>query len=273
MTISLETIRTGVKRVPGKALIYGPNGVGKSHMATKFPNPIFLDLEGNINHFDVPKQRLKNWKEATIFLELLIGQEHSFKTLVVDSLDQLEIFGKETACKTAGINNINEGYGKGLVELFSLFVSFRALLDELSEEKKMHIILISHSKVQQIQTLGELTHHKIVPSLNDRIAPLFTDWCNIVGYTHLMLQVEQQIEKDFKKQEIIAVPKEDKDLGSRVLQVESSPKYVAKNVFNFPVKDGKIKLSAEDILAYIKSFYASLPASQPQQSEPQSEGA
>ncbi len=269
MTISLETIQRGVKRVPARALIYGPNGAGKSHMATQFPSPIFLDLENNINHFDVPKQRIKNWKEATTFLELLMRQEHAFKTLVIDSLDQLEIFGKERACETCGLDNINEGYGKGLLELFRLFVQLRDLLDSISEAKKMHIILIAHAKVQQIQMLGEISHHKIVPSLNERVAPLFTDWCNVVGYASQLLQVEEQRDKGFQKVETIASFKEDTRLGNRVLHVESSPQYVAKNVFKFPTINGKIKLCAQELLSYIKAFYVSLPTSPNQQQNQQ----
>jgi hypothetical protein len=224
-------------------------------MASKFPKPIFLDLEGNVNHFAIPKQRIKSWTDALRFLEVLLTQEHAFHTVVLDSVDQLELYAKPVACKTVGINNINEGYGKGLNELTSMMEQLRSLLERLSEERKMHIVLIAHSKVQQIDTLGELTHHKISPSLHERVAPLFTDWCNIVGYAHLLIAKERDVQGGFNSTKTIADIKEDKDLGSRVLQVESTPQYVAKNVFDFPTKDGKLKLSAKEMLAHIKTFY------------------
>ena len=43
-------------KIPVRFLLYGPNGVGKSHFASQFPNPIFIDTENNLLHYDVARQ-------------------------------------------------------------------------------------------------------------------------------------------------------------------------------------------------------------------------
>ena len=38
-------IAKGKKASPAKVVIYGHEGVGKSTLASKFPSPLFLDIE------------------------------------------------------------------------------------------------------------------------------------------------------------------------------------------------------------------------------------
>ena len=38
-----------------KCVIYGPEGIGKSYFASKFPNPVFIDTEGSTKHMDVAR--------------------------------------------------------------------------------------------------------------------------------------------------------------------------------------------------------------------------
>ena len=255
MALSLQTIETGIKKVPASILIHGPNGVGKSFFSSQFPSPIFLDLEGNINHLNTARQRIKKWSEVSEFLSLLLKEKHDYKTLVIDTLDQLELLAKPIACKAVGIQNINEGYARGLAELCSMFQGVRESLESLTLTRKMHLVLIAHSKQKLIQPLGRDSYHQNIPSLTERVYPLFTDWCNVVGHAHLLTKTEKIIEAGFNQTKKLAEIQEDSDLGSRVLEVEPSCTYLAKNTFNFSTKDGKIKLCAKEMLTHIKTFY------------------
>ena len=38
-----------------KVLIYGPEGIGKTTFASKFPDPVFIDTEGSTLHYDVTR--------------------------------------------------------------------------------------------------------------------------------------------------------------------------------------------------------------------------
>ena len=49
-----------------KALIYGPEGIGKSTFAAKFPSPFFEDVEGSTKFMDVIRTTPSSW---TMLLE------------------------------------------------------------------------------------------------------------------------------------------------------------------------------------------------------------
>ena len=38
-----------------KIVFYGPEGIGKTTIASKFPNPLFIDTEGGSYHLDVAR--------------------------------------------------------------------------------------------------------------------------------------------------------------------------------------------------------------------------
>lgn len=45
-----------------KTVIYGPEGIGKSTFAAKFPEPVFIDTEGSTKDMDVARlPRPSSW--------------------------------------------------------------------------------------------------------------------------------------------------------------------------------------------------------------------
>jgi len=88
-------ISIGKKISPLKAIIYGDNGIGKTTFAASAKNPIIVDLEGNCNHIEAPKQRITSLDELEELLNALMAQDHDYKTLVIDSLDSLEVLISE----------------------------------------------------------------------------------------------------------------------------------------------------------------------------------
>ena len=47
-----------------KILIYGIGGIGKSTIASYFPDPVFIDLEGGTTNLDVKRiPKPPDWKE------------------------------------------------------------------------------------------------------------------------------------------------------------------------------------------------------------------
>lgn len=252
---TLSTIQKGIKEVPLKALIYGANGVGKSHFATEFPSPIFMDIERNIDHLDISKQRISSWQDALDFVRFLQTEKHNFKTLVVDSLDQLQNYGAKVACEQVKVQNLNEGYGKAIVALASLFEEFRQECDELFEKKSMNLIFISHAKKIQVNDLNQGTYHMITPALHDRVAPLFLDWCNLVGYAHRLMEVNEVKDLGFDKTQVKLKEQTDSRIGSRVLRVTDTPSVLAKETFNLKTEAGNFPLKADTLLKHISNFY------------------
>ena len=60
-------ISRGIIQGAQKIVLYGPEGIGKSSFAAKFPNPVFIDTEGSTKHMDVA--RLPKPTSWTMLLE------------------------------------------------------------------------------------------------------------------------------------------------------------------------------------------------------------
>ena len=270
-TFSLDTIQKGRRKVPIKALIYGPNGIGKSYFASDFPKPLFMDVERNIEHVKGARQVITGWQDSLAFLDFLIHTDHTYETLIVDSLDQLESYARELACKNAGISNLNESYGKGPIELAKLFEAFRNKCHFLFEKKQMHILLIAHEKMKRIQDVETGPRDIIVPSINSNAAPVFLDWCNLIGYAHNPLMLTSSVEMgSFGKEQRTAsfqqeyVDKDGQGLGKRLLRIVKtlSPNIICKEPFGLEEElestNGCIKLDAKTLLKYRRQFYDNL---------------
>ena len=48
------TVSSGVIHAPVKVVLYGPEGIGKSTFAAKFPSPVFIDTEGGTKSLREP---------------------------------------------------------------------------------------------------------------------------------------------------------------------------------------------------------------------------
>ena len=67
-----------------RGVIYGCEGVGKSTFASKFPKPLFADLEGGTAHLDVPRiSDLNAWETLLSCIDGLIADKQGFKTFVL----------------------------------------------------------------------------------------------------------------------------------------------------------------------------------------------
>ena len=48
-------ITRGVVPCAQKVVVYGVEGIGKTTFASKFPDPLFIDVEGGTKHLDVAR--------------------------------------------------------------------------------------------------------------------------------------------------------------------------------------------------------------------------
>ena len=115
-----------------KVVIYGPEGIGKSYFASRFPNPLFIDTEGSTKHMDVA--RLPNPSSWTMLLEEVKhvkANPHICETLVIDTVDWTEQLCMNEICAKSQKSGIEDfGYGKGYVYLAE---EFGRLLNALTD--------------------------------------------------------------------------------------------------------------------------------------------
>lgn len=83
----MEIIKGKIKKAK-KVVIYGPEGIGKSTFASKFPDPVFIDTEGSTNDMDVARlPRPTSWIMLLEELQYVEKNPGVCKTLVIDTID------------------------------------------------------------------------------------------------------------------------------------------------------------------------------------------
>lgn len=97
--MKLTDVTTGRRARPQKVMIYGVEGIGKSTLASQFPNPIFLDVEDRTAHLDIHRLIPKNWNQMQAALQSLYDEDHGYQTVVVDTADWAEMLAAQDVCE------------------------------------------------------------------------------------------------------------------------------------------------------------------------------
>jgi len=247
--MTLAKIITGIQAEPFRLLAYGVEGCGKSTFAAQAPDPVFIQTEDGLDQIDVPKFPLaESFDEVVSNLDALINEEHSYQTVVIDSVDWLErlavqkILEGNTQAKTLA----DFGYGQGYARLIPLFEIIIDRLNHLRRGKAMNVILISHSKMEKVEDPSGGSYDQHSPRLDKRINAMMREWSDIIGFATYAIFKEE--EKSGFSTRTVAKPVKDADGNDRVLFLESTPAIVAKSRYTaLPTKmplDGKTFFTA-----------------------------
>jgi len=213
---------------PQKAVIYGPEGVGKTTLASLTPKPVFLDTEGGTHHLDVVRlDAASSWEEIKVAIAQLAKAEHPFKTLVIDTADWLEKRLAEHLCRKANKDSIEDyGYGKGWVLLAEEFARHLSSLDALIA-RGMHVVFLAHATVKKFEAPDQAgSYDRFELKLSKQCAPLLKEWADIVLFANFVTKVA---EKDNGKMRGVGGKE-------RALFATHSAAYDAKNRHGLPDK-------------------------------------
>ncbi|MBU2708778.1 ATP-binding protein [Zooshikella marina] len=232
MAISLSSISktTGLKAP--RVLLYGVPGIGKTTFAAGAPKPIFLFTEDGAGLLELDSfPVLKSYEDTTSALNALLCEEHEFKTVVLDSLDHLEPLVWDIVAKKAGKNSIEEiGFGKGYIEALAYWRVILDLLDRLRVEKKMAVILISHSNIKRFDSPETEPYDRYQLKLHDKASALMQEWSDCVLFCNYQTTIQRdKLSNGQDKARGVGT-------GQRNIYTVEKPAYKAKNRFNLPEK-------------------------------------
>lgn len=173
-------IKTGKITRTQKCVIYGCEGVGKSTFASKFPKPLFADLEGGTAHLDVPRiSDLNTWETLLSCIDELIADKQGFKTFVLDTADWAERLCIEFLCKKykkTGLEDFN--YGKGYQYLAEEYARMLANLSKL-QNSGMHVLVLAHSTIKKLELPEENgTYDRYELKCSRGVSPLIKEWAD-----------------------------------------------------------------------------------------------
>lgn len=186
-------IITGRIARPQKAVLHGPEGLGKSSFASRFPSPLFLDTEGGTHHLDVARLPApQSWDEVTKCITALANEDHPFKTLVIDTADWLEKLLVAHVCRQANKASVEDfGFGKGYVIVAEEFAKFLASLEPLLR-RGMHILFLAHSTVRKFESPDQAgSYDRFELKLSRQVAPLLKEWADLVLFANYVTKIAE----------------------------------------------------------------------------------
>jgi hypothetical protein len=167
----------GKQQRPQRVVIYGVESVGKTTFASKFPNPLFLDIEGGSNHLAVDRVAVSTWKELGECIQE--ASRTDYETVVIDSADWAERLAVEDLLATNKKQSVEDfGFGKGWVMAAEKVSRFLTALDALIDAGK-HVVVLAHSKVQRTEPPDILAaYDRYELKLSKQSSPLVKEWAD-----------------------------------------------------------------------------------------------
>lgn len=241
---------------PQKVVIYGPEGIGKTTLASRFPDPVFIDTEGSTYHMDVRRvDKPKSWAELNNVVKEFYLEDPVCKTLVIDTADWAEQLCVSSLCekyKKKGIEDF--GYGKGYTYLQEEFGKLLVSLESVIAHG-INVVLTAHAKMRKFEQPDEVgAYDRWELKLTKQVAPMVKEWADLVLFANYKTYVVTTEDQKHKAQG-----------GKRVLYTAHHPCWDAKNRHGLP---DEIPMEYEAIRAAIEPGAASAPVQEPAAPEP-----
>lgn len=218
-------IRKGPQARSLRATIYGPEGIGKSTLASKFPDAVFIDFEHGTDTMDVARFDTPDDFDGLIQLLKSIAQEDVCKSVVLDTADKMEAMLAEKVCDEKNFKSIEDaGYGKGYSYLADKWLEVLRACDDIVESGK-NIVFVAHAQMRKFEQPDEMgAYDRWELKLSKKTAPLLKEWSDML----LFCNYKSNIVEDPKTKSKKAIG------GKRIMYATHSPVYDAKNRFGLP---------------------------------------
>lgn len=251
----LSTVSKPAMR-PVIATITGDAGVGKTLLSSTFPKPIFIRAEDGMESIPIDKRPdafpvLEKVDQLWEQLTALIKEDHNYKTLVIDSVTQLEaMFGEHVieqdpkAPKT--LAQACGGYGAGYQAVAALHGRVRKAAKILNEKRGMNVVFIAHSDVSTIEPPDQDPYTRYDLRLHKKSVSPYVDNVDLVAYVKL----ETFTTGDGERKKAISS-------GARVATCYTAAAQVSKNRYGI-TEDLEVEFGVNPFIEYIPALKAQL---------------
>ena len=169
-----------------KVVVYGPEGIGKSTFAARFPDPVFIDTEGSTAAMDVARlPRPTSWNMLLEEVEYIKSHPGECRTLVIDTIDWAEQLCVEHICSIHNKKGIEDfGYGNGYVYTKEEFGRFLNRLTDVIEAG-INVALTAHAQLRKFEQPDELGAYdrwelKLGKKTSSQTSPLVKEWADML---------------------------------------------------------------------------------------------
>lgn len=214
-----------------KVVIYGPEGIGKSTFAAKFPDAVFIDTEGSTKDMDVARfEKASSWTMLTEQVRYIKMNPTICKTLVIDTADWAEQMCVADLCSRYGKKGIEDfGYGNGYVYAREEWGRFLNSLEELVD-LGIHVVLTAHAQMRKFEQPDEMGSYdrwemKLGKKTSSQTSPLVKEWADMVLFANYKTWSVAMDDKGKKRKA---------QGGARVMYTSHHPCWDAKNRYGLP---------------------------------------
>lgn len=219
----------------------GEAGTGKTTLACTFPKPIVIKSEDGLKSIPIETRPdslplIKSKDQLFDQLSMILKEEHEYKTLIIDSVTQLDTLfiddllradneknnRKNDADLVQSLSLIMGGYGAGFNALSALHGRVRKYAEALRERRKMHVVFVAHADLQTVDLPDQDPFSRYTLRLHKKSLNHYVDNVDMVGYVKL-----DTFTKGDKSQKI----KKAVSGGERILTAYATANSVSKNRF------------------------------------------
>ncbi|PID48695.1 MAG: hypothetical protein CR991_10300 [Proteobacteria bacterium] len=229
MAISLKSLTKPTQR-PVIITLVGEGGIGKSSLGANFPNPVFIRTEDgtqSISHRDdVALFPVANtYQDVIDAMQALATEEHSFKTLVLDSITQLNVLAEAEVVMNdpkcpKGINQALGGFGNGHAAVSDMHRMVREAAGWLVAQKNMNVVFIAHAIAETVDPPDTDSYTRYSIRMNARSVAHYSDNVDLVGF--IKLRTFTRGEGNVKKATTT---------GERIITCYPTANHISKNRF------------------------------------------
>ena len=178
-------------------LLLGAPGLGKTTFAISgAPTPLIIDLEGGAKRYKRLNAELKRvdasgakWEQLMAILDVALGSPHA--TIILDTADAAAEMLRQHLYNTFNINiekdslmSAGRGYGHAFDVMSEHWRKMIAKLSAITAAGK-HVCVICHVDDKEVTKPNQRPYTAQVIRLPKRIAPLLSEWAEIIGHLDL----------------------------------------------------------------------------------------
>ena len=171
------------------ALYYGKTKTGKTTLAATYPKPLLLiDVreKGTASIQEIPDIRvfpLERWEELEALYQYLAHSDHGYKTVVIDTITQLQDMAMEKVLAARGATIISSKTQKDWGDAATLLKVWLQAYKDLP----MNVVFLAQYKESQNEDV--VTSRQVCPSVGPLLMPSVARFVesivSIIGWVHI----------------------------------------------------------------------------------------
>lgn len=181
--------------LPNRYILHAVEKFGKTTFAAFTPSPVFIMTRGETGlQTLIDAGRLNEtphfpectaWSDVMGAIETLTTEEHSYRTLVIDTLNGAERLCHEEVCRRdfngdwtdRGFMGYMRGYEVSANGDWKLLLQ---ALDKLREARRMSIMLLAHTRIKTFKNPSGADYDRFTPDMHDKSWSLSHKWADVI---------------------------------------------------------------------------------------------